>query len=104
MQRLNTPFHPIPGGTVSISATTTSQSVAIPAACLTATSVRIRATGANDVRWRSGVGSGTAATSGDPAMGTGTVESFGINASDTHMAAKCDSGTATIEFTFGFGA
>lgn len=104
MQILNKPFQPIPGSTVSISATTTSGNVAIPAAALMATAVRIRATGANDVRWRSGVGSGTAAVAGDPAMGTGTVESFGINANDTYMAAKCDSGTATIEFTFGFGA
>lgn len=104
-QNSQIPFRPIAGSTVSISATTTSANVAIPASAVGgAMAVRVRVTGANDCRWRSGVGSGTAAISSDPAMGVGTVESFGINASDTYVAAKCDAGTATIEFTFGFGS
>lgn len=104
-----TPFRPIPGATVNIAATTTSGNVAIPAAALYATAVRIAfQTGTADVRWRTGVGNGTTAVStsnaADPLVKNGTVEVFGINASDTYVAAKTDSGTCTVEFTFGFGS
>lgn len=105
MQVLNKPFQPIPGSTVSIAATSTSGNVAIPAAALTATACRVViVSGSSNVRIRSGVGSGTAAVAGDPLCLSAAVECFGINANDTYVAAKTDSGTCTVEFTFGFGA
>lgn len=103
------PFKPIAGSVVSISATTASANVAIPANALTATSVRIVYTlGTAAVRVRSGVGSGTAAVSTDPLFpnpGSPWVyaECITINANDTYIAAKTDAGTATVEFTFGYG-
>lgn len=102
-------FHPIPGSTVSRSVTTTSANVAIPAIALGATAVRVVFTaGTAAARIRSGVGSDTAATSSDmllPNPGSPWVyaEAFSINESDTYMAAIADSGTCTVEFTFGFG-
>lgn len=110
MQKLNGPFHPIHGSTVSRTVTTTSANVAIPTAALGATAVRVVFTAGTDgARIRSGVGSGTAAVSTDlrlPNPGSPWVyaECFGINANDTYMAAITDSGTCTVEFTFGFGA
>lgn len=98
-------FQPIAGSTVSIAATGTSGNVAIPTAALTATAMRVViVSGAANVRIRSGVGSGTAAVAGDPLCLVGAVETFSINASDTYVAAKTDSGTCTVEFTFGYGS
>jgi hypothetical protein len=104
-------FHPIAGSTVSRTVTTTSANVAIPAVGLGATAVRVVFTaGTAGVRIRSGVGNTTAAvTLTDmllPNPGTPWVfaEVFSINENDTYMAAITDSGTATVEFTFGFGA
>lgn len=104
-------FHPIPGSTVSIAATSTSANIAIPTAALLATSVRVVITsGTAFARIRSGVGNTTTATSltanvgGDPAVLPTSVECFSINAGDTYIAAKTDAGTCTVEFTFGFGA
>lgn len=105
MQALNGPFHPAFGSTVSLSATSTTSNIAIPADALTSTACRVRTTaGTADVRFRSGVGNTTAAVAGDPLVPNGTVEFFGINASDTYVAVKTDAGTATVEVTFGFGA
>lgn len=104
MQVSTIPFKPIWGSTVAISATTTSANVAIPAVAAGATAVRVRVTGSNDARWRAGGDNTVAAVAGDPMLGVSTVETFGINPSATYVAAKCDSGTATVEFTFGFGS
>jgi hypothetical protein len=104
-QASSTPFRPVAGSTVSIAATSTSGNVAIPAAALTATAVRVViVSGTANVRTRSGVGSGVAAVAGDPLCLVGSIEVFGINANDTYVAAKTDSGTCTVEFTFGFGS
>jgi hypothetical protein len=104
MQKNDGAFKPIPGSTVSIAATSTSGNVAIPAAALMATAMRmVVTTGTANVRVRSGVGSGTTAVATDMLFLNGTVEAVAINSSDTYVAAKTDSGTATIEFTFGFG-
>jgi hypothetical protein len=98
-------FHPIPGSTVSIAATSTSGNVAIPAIALNSTAMRVVIiSGTANVRVRSGVGSGIAAVAGDPMCLVGAIEAFSINAADTYVAAKTDSGTCTVEFTFGFGA
>lgn len=104
-------FQPIPGSTVQRTVTATSANVAIPTVGLGATAVRVVFTaGTAGARIRSGVGSGTAAvTLTDmlcPNPGTPFVyaEVFAINANDTYMAAITDSGTCTVEFTFGFGA
>jgi hypothetical protein len=40
---------------------------------------------------------------GDPLCLVDAIEAFSINASDTYVAAKTDSGTCTVEFTFGYG-
>lgn len=103
-------FHPIAGSTVSRTVTTTSANVAIPTVGLCATAVRVVFTaGTAAARIRAGVGSGTAATSTDmlcPNPGTPFVyaECFSINENSTYMAAITDSGTCTVEFTFGYGA
>lgn len=104
-------FHPIAGSTVQRTVTTTSANVAIPAVAIGATAVRVVFTaGTAAVRIRSGVGSGTTAvTLTDmliPNPGTPWViaEAFSINENDTYVAAITDAGTATVEFTFGFGA
>lgn len=110
-QITSSPFRPIAGSTVSIAATSVSANVAIPAIALTATAVRIvftAGTAGSGVRVRSG-GSGVAAVAGDPMIpNPGSPwayrEVIGIGASDTFIAAKADTGTATVEFTFGFGS
>lgn len=111
MQVLNKAFQPIKGSTVQRTVSTTSANVAIPAFALGATAVRVVYTaGTAAARIRSGVGSGTTAvTLTDmllPNPGTPFVyaEVFGIDPTDTYMAAITDSGTCTVEFTFGFGA
>lgn len=111
MQKLNGPFHPIPGSTVQRTVTTTSANIAIPDIAKGATAVRVVFTaGTAAARIRSGVGSGTAAVTltdmllPNPGSPWVYAECFGINASDTYMAAITDSGTCTVEFTFGFGA
>lgn len=103
-------FHPIPGSTVQRTVTTTSANVAIPAIALCSNAVRIVFTaGTASARWRAGVGSGTTAvTLTDtlcPNPGTPFVyaEVFSINEADTYIAAITDSGTCTMEFTFGYG-
>jgi hypothetical protein len=78
-------FHPIAGSTVQRTVTTTSANVAIPVGNTT-----------------------TAVTLTDmlcPNPGTPFVyaEVFAINPTDTYMAAITDSGTCTVEFTFGYG-
>jgi hypothetical protein len=103
MQHSNIQFRPVWGSTVTIAATTTTGNVAIPTAALGATAVRVTTSaGTAPVRVRSGVGSGTAAVAGDPLVQNASVVLFGINANDTYVAAKTDSGTCTVEFTFGF--
>lgn len=102
-------FRPIAGSTVSRTVTTTSANVAIPAAARGATAVRVVFTaGTAAARIRSGVGSATAATSADvlvpnPGSPWAWAETFSIDKADTYMAAITDSGTCTVEFTFGYG-
>jgi hypothetical protein len=106
MQAVVTPFKPIPGSTVSISATSTSANVAIPDVAKLSTAMRVViVSGTANARVRSGVGSSQAvAVAGDPLCLVGAVEVFGINAADTYVAAKTDAGACTVEFTFGFGS
>ena len=99
------PFRPIFGSVVSIAATTTSGNIAIPISAYGATAVRITvSTGTANVRVRTGVGAGTAAVAADPLFSATGIESIGINAIDTFVAAKTDAGTCTVEFCFGFGS
>jgi hypothetical protein len=109
MQVLNKAFQPIAGSTVQRTVTTTSARVSIPAVALGATAVRVVFTaGTAAARIRSGK-TATAVTLTDmliPNPGTPFVysEVFGIDATDTDIAAITDSGTCTVEFTFGFGS
>ena len=99
------PFRPIHGSTIQLPATTTSSRVAIPAIALPATTIRIlHTTGSSGVRWRSGSSTVTALTLVDTQQPPGAIEVDGINAGDTHIAVSTDSGTGTIEVTFGSGA
>ena len=105
MRNSISPFRPIPGSTIQCPATTTSARVAIPAIALPATAVRIlHSTGTAIVRWRSGSSTVTALTLVDTGQPPGAIEVDGINAGDTHIAVITDSGTGTLEFTFGTGA
>jgi len=104
MRTPNSPFRPIYGSTIQLPATTTSSRVAIPAIALPAVAMRVvHTTGTAGVRWRSGSSTVTAVTLTDPMELPGNVEVFGINAGDTHVAVITDSGTGTIEVTFGTG-
>jgi hypothetical protein len=102
-------FRPCPGGTVSRTVSTTSANVARPAAARGANAVRVAFTaGTAGARIRFGKGSTIAATSADmmcPNPGTPFVyaETFTIDALDDYIAAITDSGTCTMEFTFGYG-
>ena len=99
------PFRPIHGSTIQCPATTTSARVAIPAMAQPATTVRIvHTTGSAGVRWRSGKSTVDAVTLTDTLQLPGAIEVDGINAGDTHIAVITDSGTGTLEFTFGSGA
>lgn len=105
MRNSISPFRPIPGSTIQCPATTTSARVAIPALALPATTVRIvHTTGSAGVRWRSGKSAVDAVTLIDTLQLPGAIEVDGINAGDTHIAVITDSGTGTLEFTFGTGA
>ncbi|WP_354686685.1 hypothetical protein [Cupriavidus necator] len=94
-------FSPNPGTTVSIAATTASTSVSVATDQDKASAVRVYNAGPNDVRVRWGAGAQTA-VSGDVRVPAGAVEVFSKGNADT-IAAKCDSGTATVEFTTGEG-
>jgi len=106
MQATPIPFRAIYGTTIQCPATSTSARVAIPTEGRQATAVRVvHVTGTGDVRWRSGNSTVNAVTLTDPLIKAGTAgESFGINAADTHIAVITDTGTGTLEFTFGTGA
>lgn len=106
MRNPNTPFRPIFGSTIQCSATTTAARVAIPAIAQPATHVRVvHTTGTSGVRWRSGKSTVDAVTLTDPLQVAGNAgEIFGINAADTHISVITDSGTGTLEFTFGSGS
>ena len=95
------PFSPNPGSTVSIAATTASASVAVATGQDKASAVRVYNAGPSGVRVRWGVGAQTA-VAGDVLVPAGAVEVFSKGGADT-IAAKCDSGTATVEFTTGEG-
>lgn len=56
------------------------------------------------MRWRAGSSTVTALTLVDTGQLPGAIEVDGINAGDTHIAVITDSGTGTLEFTFGSGA
>jgi hypothetical protein len=100
------PFMPAAVGTVQIAATTTSARQALAVA--NGTQVRISNTGAVGVRVEFG-GSSVAATT--PSGGTagsllvpaGAIEVMSPPIDATNVAAKTDSGTATIEFSVGIG-
>jgi hypothetical protein len=102
-------FRPAPGATVSRTVTTTSANVQRPAEARGCTAVRIVFTaGTEGARVRFGKGSSLAATSADmllPNPGTPFIyaEAFSIDALDDYIAAVTDSGTCTIEITFGYG-
>jgi hypothetical protein len=106
---MNKAFLPAPGTTVSRTVSTTSANVARPAAANGCDAVRVIYTAGTDAaRLRFGPGSGTAATSADmkvpnPATPWAWAETFSINVGDNYIAAITDSGTCTIEITFGFG-
>lgn len=105
MRNPNTPFRPIFGSTIQCSATTTAARVAIPAIAQPATHVRVvHTTGTSGVRWRSGSSTVTAITLTDTLQLPGSIEVQGINAADTHISVITDSGTGTLEFTFGSGS
>lgn len=100
-------FQAVEAATVQIAATTTSANVAISG--LTAGGqVRI-SNGSADVRVE--FGSANTVTATTPAGGTGgslqvkagSVEMFSVPAGTTHVAAKADAGTSTVEFTPGTG-
>lgn len=103
------PFTPIPKSTVQLAATTTSARVAIPTAARGAASCRVVYTaGSAAARIVSGDSTVTATTLTDmlcPNPGSPFVysECFSIPANHTHVAAVTDSGTCTVELTFGFG-
>ena len=105
MQKNDNCFRAIHGSTVSISATSTSGQIAIPADALGATAMRVVIiSGTANVRVRAAVGTSKAvAVATDPLCLVGAIEVFGISSADTYVAAKTDSGTCTVEFTFGFG-
>ena len=94
-------FNPNPGSTVSISATTASSSVAVAAGQSRASAIRVYNAGPSGVRVRWGAGAQTA-VAGDLLIPAGAVEVFSGAGADT-VAAKTDSGSATVEFTFGEG-
>jgi hypothetical protein len=102
-------FNPIPKSTVQLSVTTTSARVAIPTVGRRANSVRVVYTAGTDAaRICAGDSSVTATTLTDmrcPNPGTPWLyaEAFSIDPSATHIAAVTDSGTCSLEFTFGFG-
>lgn len=95
------PFSPNPGSTVSLAATTASGSVAVATGQDKASAVRVYNAGPSAVRVRWGVGAQTA-VAGDVLVPAGAVEVFTKGNADT-FAAKCDSGSATVEFTTGEG-
>lgn len=100
-------FAPSVAATVQIAATTTSANVAISG--LTAGGQVRVSNGSADVRVE--FGSANTVTATTPAGGTGgslqvkagSVEMFSVPAGTTHVAAKADAGTSTVEFTPGTG-
>lgn len=101
------PFHPVPGSTVSISATNVTGSVALAGAPNTGKfQLRIYNAGAATIFFNRGNSSVTATTSNMP-LPSGAVEVITIanpaNDPVTHVAAITSSGTATVYFTVGWG-
>lgn len=93
-------FRALPTSTVSIAATTTTGSVAISG--LTAGGQVRVANGVGDVRIEFGT-SGVTATAASLIVRAGSVEMFSVPSGTTHVAAKTDSSTTTVEFTPGTG-
>lgn len=102
-------FNPIPKSTVQLAVTNVSARVAIPTVARGAKTVRVVFTaGVAAARISPGDVTVTAVTLTDmscPNPGSPFIyaEAFAISPSDTHIAAITDSGTCTVEFTFGFG-
>jgi len=99
------PFHPVDDATASISATTTSARAAIKKPRTGQFQLRLANTGSALVRYRVG-GSTVDAAATDPALPAGAVEVITVNGgrnADTHVAAKTDSGSSTLEITTGSG-
>lgn len=106
MQATGTPFRPIWGTTIQLPATSTSAAVAIPADAKPCNAIRIVHTvGTGDIRLRSGSSTVAAVTLTDPLIRATTLQPhyMGINAGDTHIAVITDTGTGTLEVTFGTG-
>ena len=100
------PFHPIPGSTISISATTSSASAAFKISRTDRFQVRLYNAGAATVFVNRG-GSSVAATTSSMPIPSGAVEvlTFDNHPADpvTHVAAITASGTATLYATQGEG-
>lgn len=102
-------FNPAPKSTVQLAVTTTSGRVAIPTVARGSNSVRVVYTlGTDAARICAGDSTVVATTLTDmrcPNPGTPFLyaECFAISPSATHIAAITDSGTCTVEFTFGTG-
>ncbi len=102
-----TAFQPTRSSTVAIAATTASQSVALNGGNVANDSLRI-ANGASDCRVEFGtsavaVTKPNGATPGSMLIKAGFVEVITLPPGTTHVAAACDTGTSTIEFTRGIG-
>ena len=103
-----TAFQPTGLSTVAIAATTNSASVALNGGNVANDSVRI-ANGASDCRIEFGRNASVqavkpnGATPGSLLIKAGFVEVITLPLGTTHVAAVCDTGTSTIEFTRGIG-
>ena len=95
------PFAPEPGSVITIAATTASASAALADPQKRAGSIRVLNAGSSDVRVRWGNGAQTAVAT-DMRIPAGAVEVFTKANADT-VAAICDTGSTTVEFTFGEG-
>jgi hypothetical protein len=94
------PFEPEVGKTVKISATTSNAQGTIQVAY---GQIRVYNAGPSIAFFRTGVGAQTAVAASDMPLIPGAVESFTVPAGHTGAAAICESGSATIYVTSGYG-
>lgn len=103
-----TPFQPTRLSTLAVAANTVSQSIALNGGNVAYDSVRV-ANGASDCRIEFGTSAAVAvvkpngATPGSLLIKAGFVEVVSLPPGTTHVAAACDIGLSTIEFTRGIG-
>lgn len=81
----------------SISATTSSSTVALPSSAVSSNSVIVYNAGPNDAFITTSVGAGTATTANYP-IGAGQTQPFSKPPSDNYGSAICATGTATVYF------